>query len=246
MELKAFKERLMTDPDFNDPDIAAARRSNPAFEAAAVEAEAFEAMLHQSLRVRAPANLAESIISRQSTHSQRRPELPWMLATAASLMLAVGAVSFNLFQAGIEHTSQADVWSHLDWHWNYDGARAMQMSQSQPSDPAQVTELLAGFGVHAESGLLAQVRLGKACPTPDGRGAHLVLTTDDGPITLMIFPNTQVAHAPASATLADGTEAWMVNLERGSMAILAEPGRASYELAQRLQQQVSVTGSIEL
>ncbi len=246
MELKAFKERLLTDPDFNDPEIVAARRSDPAFEAIATEAASFEALLRRSLQVRPPPRLAETIILRHSTQIQRRPETPWMLATAAALMLAVGAVSFNLFQTGTEHARHADVWSHLDWHWQYDGARAMEMSQIESTEPTEVVGLLASLGVNAEPELLSQVQLGKACPTPNGRGAHLILTTQDGPITLMILPNTQVPNAPTSATLANGMEAWVVNLEHGSMAVIAEPGRLSHQLARQLQQQVSTSGAIEL
>jgi len=248
MDLQSLKKRLMSDPDFSDPDIQAAARADRDCADAVESARAFEADLATALKVRAPRGLADRVIARQR-QAGGRPEMPWMLATAAALMLSVGVVSFQLLSEpddGHPELAGHDIWAHLAWHWDYDGARALEVSQTNQTSPNEVRALLDELGLRLAPELLAQVQLGKACPTPDGRGAHLILTTADGPITLMIMPQTQVPLAPASATLDNGLEAWLVNLERGSVAVLAEPGRNAHELARQLQQQVSVNDGLQL
>ncbi|AKS42832.1 DUF3379 family protein [Wenzhouxiangella marina] len=241
MDLEALNKRLMSDPDLDDPALRALAEKDPACAEALEDARAFEARLERALALRAPRGLAERIIERQQ-RERRRPEIPWMLSTAAALALAIGLLAFRGPTPSTD-PRQDDVWSTVAWHWAHDGPQVLEASLQMQSTAIEVDALLDSLGVHADEELLAQVRLGKICPTPDGRGAHLILTTDDGPITLMILPHTRAPMAPASVTLDDGLEAWLVNLDHGSMAVLAEPGRGAYELARRLQQQLSIDES---
>ena len=247
MDRDELEKRLMQDPDFNDPAIRQAVEHDPECARIVAEARAFEQKLEQAVSVRAPRDLGDRIIARQRAHG-RRPELPWMLSTAAALALAVTLLVFQtLDRSAIERGQSPDeIWVHLASHWHHDGPQALAASRQSQTSTEELSTLLGGLGVELAPEILSRVRLGKACPTPDGRGAHLVLTTDDGPITLMIMPRTPAPMAPASATLESGLEAWLVNLDHGSMAVLAEPGRDAHALARALQNQVSVNESLSL
>lgn len=93
---------------------------------------------------------------------------------------------------------------------------------------------------------MEKVRLSKFCPTPDGAGAHAVLDTDEGPVTLFYMPRTRVPDAPYSVELPNGMEGWVFNLERGSMALVAEAGRDTPELASEIKRQLSFPPGINL
>lgn len=59
MDVQSLKKRLMSDPDFTDPDIQAAARADRDCADAVESARAFEADLATALKVRAPRGLAD-------------------------------------------------------------------------------------------------------------------------------------------------------------------------------------------
>jgi hypothetical protein len=58
----------------------------------------------------------------------------------------------------------------------------------------------------------------KYCPTPDGKGVHMVLNTEQGPVTLIYMPETEVIEGEMLRV--DDVEAVLVSLPRGSAALL--------------------------
>jgi len=246
MDSKTLEHHLMTDPDPRNPDVVDAAKSDETCAAVLRDSQAFEAQLMDALKIPSRAGLAQDIMAKQQETS-RRPELPWMLATAAAVTLTIGVVATQFLpDSNAHHHADSDVWVHLAQHWEHDGAQVLNASQATQSQTADVEQLLVGLGVEADPDLLAQVSLGKICPTPEGDGAHLVLNSDDGPITLIIMPKTQTSSAPSAKIMSDGQEAWLVALEHGSMAVIADPDRNAFEIARQLRQQVSVDGTLAL
>lgn len=242
MNLLEFKRRLMTDPGDRSPEMRRARASAEEFAEAARESDRFEALLQQALNVPVPHALAEDIILRQSLdkdarHSESRVRL-WsqLAAVAAVLALAVALTTFMLLPGN----SAVDVRQHVAWHWQHDGPQVLAASAGGlQADPDHVQLVLAEFGVELEPHLLAQVRLTKFCPTPDGAGAHIVLATEDGPVTLYYMPRTRLPSSPTSIPLEGGMEAVALNVERGSLAVIAEAGTDTPELARRIARQLA-------
>ena len=117
-----------------------------------------------------------------------------------------------------------DLQQHLAWHWQHDGPQVLAISAAgrTQADPNQIQQVLAEFGIQLEPEMLEQVRLTKFCPTPDGAGAHIVLNTESGPVTLYYMPRTRVPSSPTRMRLEDGMEAVALNVERGSLAVIAE------------------------
>lgn len=245
MNLAEFKRKLMTDPHSRDPEFLAARENNEECARLAEESARFESRLKKALEVPVPDKLAEDILLAQSMESSSsKHRMPVLLAMAAALLLAVGIGAFLMFDS--EVSGQHDLAEYLAWHWQLDGADAVATSLHRPSEAEQIRRVFSDLGVHVEHELMESIRLAKFCPTPDGRGAHAVLETEDGPITLFYMPNSQAPDAPRKVSLPDGMEGWLINLERGSMALIAESGRNARDLADEIQRQLSFTPGVKL
>lgn len=239
MNLLEFKRRLMTNPRDRDAEMQQARLVGQDFAEAALESDRFEAVLQRALKVPVPPALAEDIIMHQSLESEspgnssRRLWGP-LAAVAAVLALAVALSTFML----IPKNSIVELEQHIAWHWQYDGPEVLAASAGRlQADPDHVQKVLAELGVQLEPELLSQVRLTKFCPTPDGAGAHIVLATATGPVTLYYMPRTRLPTSPARMPLEDGMEAIAMNVERGSLALIARSGAATPELVGEISQQ---------
>lgn len=247
MNYLEFKRRLMTDPTDPDPEFRAARRRDGDFAAAAAESDAFERSLRDAVEVEVPDKLAEDIILEQSVNAPvpRRARVRH-LAVAASLVLAVALGAFygsTIFRDG---PMDADsLQQHLAWHWEMDGA-VLHTASGGVGDAGEVRRILSEFGVHAGPGLLENTRVSKFCPTPDGSGAHLVLETEQGPVTVFYMPKTRVPEAMAPITLGNGLEGRAFNVARGSVAVVAEPGQNTPELAAEIQRQLAFPPTVRL
>lgn len=245
MNLAEFKRKLMTDPHSRDPAFLAARKKNAEFARLAAESDAFESQLRTALEVTVPENLDEDILLRQSMESaSSRRKMPFFLAVAAALVLSVGVSLFVLLDSG--GPAQHDLAEYMAWHWELDGPAAMSTSHHQSSDVEQIRRIFADLGVHVEHALMDSIRLAKFCPTPDGAGAHVVLETDDGPVTMFYMPRSQAPDAPRHVELPDGMLGWLINLERGSMALIAEADRDTRELADEIQRKLSFAPGVNL
>lgn len=244
MNLLEFKRRLMTEPGDRSPEMRDARAAGDEFTRAALESDRFELLLKKALKVPPPPGLGESIILRQSIESQSlergrsgRRMWPELTAVAAVLALAVAIATVTMLPG---KTSMGEVREHVAWHWSHDGVQVLAASVGGlQADPDQVQQVLSQFGVQVEPGLLSQVRLTKVCPTPGGAGAHIVLTTAGGPVTLFYMPQTRLPSSPASIPLDGGMEATALNVERGSVVVIAPSGADTPELALEIARQLS-------
>ncbi|MDT8407982.1 MAG: DUF3379 family protein [Wenzhouxiangellaceae bacterium] len=249
MNLLEFKRRLMTEPGSQDTQMRELRRSGGEAAAAAAESDHFEAALKRALHVPVPHGLAEQIILRQSLDNERPSGVfggrwPQLTAMAAALALAVALTTFNLVE---RQPASVDVGQHIAWHWQHDGPEALATaSGSTAPNPTQVQRVFAEFGLQIEPELLEKVRMTKVCPTPDGAGAHVVLSTDEGPVTVYYMPRTRLPSSPQTITLPDGAESFMVNLERGSMALISESGANTPELAREIAKQLSFAPGVTI
>ena len=198
-----------------------ARNSAPEFEAAAKEAEVFEHKLQAALNVRPPDDLLDDIRHISQTPARRRNWMP--LALAASLVVAVGA-------AGVawKQSRQWDsVEQYLADHYSHDGARLVAKA-TQPVADADIQKILARLDASAGQALASHIRLIKFCPTPDGRGAHMVVDTEQGLMTVIFMPHTGVTDGEVVEF--EEMHALLVTLGRGSAAIIGEQQQAVEDL----------------
>ena len=214
MNFSEFKRLLGAEPLSEDPEFQRARHSSPEFEQAATDAERFEAKLRRALSVPAPEGLEEGLmmISRsQSVSVKKRGWRP--MALAASVLIAVGAAGLTWKM----NPSWDSVEDYLVYHYRHDGQK--QLSRADGASANEVSALLSELNVRATPALADIVGLIKYCPTPDGKGVHMILNTEAGPVTVFYMPDTQVTDGEMFAF--DDMEAVLVDLQSGSAAIIA-------------------------
>lgn len=249
MNADDLRRRLMTDPGRHQADAERARAEGGEAASVVSECEDFERLLDEALYVEPPTDLEarlQQIPFRAGRQGDRDPAqdtatrgpgtMGW-LAIAASLALALAVTVFTLRDNPAQ--TNTDLSAFLAQHWAHDGVETLAAALSGPSEaPDRVQALLAGFGVQLEPELLGDVQLTKVCPTPDGAGAHLILDTDDGPLTVYYMPRTQVPGSGESYALADGLHATVYNVERGSLALVTERNQNLPELARSIANRI--------
>ncbi len=216
MNFSEFKKLIGADPLNRDSETLRARNSAPEFEAAAAEAGAFEEKLQSALLIQPPADLLYSIQAISQQPAKRRSWIP--LALAASLLITVGAVTVVWKQSHQWDSVEAYVADH----YSHDGSKLVARATDVVAQK-DIDKIMAKLGATADKQLSGRIKFIKFCPTPEGRGAHMVVSTDQGPMTIIYMPETQVADGKMLEF--DQMHAMLVNLEHGSAAIIGEQGQ---------------------
>ena len=194
-------------------------------EQAAREAEKFERKLNEALLIAPPAGLLDDILAVTDPERAKHGASPrrWApFALAASLMMAVGVagVVWNL-NRGTE-----SVEDYLVAHFAMDGAQLEAKAAGQSA--SNVEAILAEVDFEALPEFADMIGFIKYCPTPDGKGVHMVLNTERGPVTVILMPTTAVDDRESQ--LANGMQARIVSLSRGSIAVMSSDAAAVDQL----------------
>jgi len=233
MDYSDYKRWLGADPTSQDADFLAARHASPEFEQAAREADAFERKLNHALRIDAPTEFMADLldIAQPARGTEPVARRRWMpIALAAALLMAVGAagVAWNL------NRGSGMVEEYLVAHYAMDGAQLEAMAAGHSA--TNVEAILAELRYAAQPEFAALIGFVKHCPTPDGKGVHMVLNTGRGPVTVILMPATSVADR--SSRLENGMEARIVSLSRGSIAVMGMNSVVVEELAASVRESI--------
>jgi len=216
-----FRRQLAIEPQATAADFVRHRTECPRCAEAQARALAFEGELVRALSVAVPAQLAEAILLAQTTAERRRRtnlRRASMFAIAAALVLAIGVAGMRaeakpLSVQAVEHLhSEEEV-----------------LALTAPVPAAEVVRTFAERGV-----TLKQVPDGISfvAPCPVGaskhRSVHLVMPTEDGPLTVIYIVDQKVATAADFER--DGLRGRSLPLGSGTLILLArtsaEFGRA--------------------
>lgn len=216
MNFSEFIRQLGAEPHSRDPAFLRARQSSPEFVQAAQEAETFEEKLTRAVDLQLPDDMMERIlqVSRNPVETSATATTPWWrsMALAAGILIAVGAadITWNM-NRGWDNVNE-----YLADHYSHDGPGLVARAGEKTTEDIQA--IFALFNVQAAPELAKIVSVIKYCPTPDGKGVHMVLNTSAGPVTVIYMPATEVNDRETLAF--DGMHALLVSLEIGSAAII--------------------------
>lgn len=236
MNFSEFKKLIGADPGNTDPETLRARNSSPEFEEAAIEAEVFEEKLNRALHIQPPADLLDQIKGISQQPVRKRNWVP--LALAASLLVFVGAAGLVWKQSN----TWDSVESYVADHYSHDGSKTAAKATDYLSDQ-EISKILAKLDARADQELAGRIKLIKFCPTPDGRGAHMVVSTDQGPVTIFYMPKTRVTDGEMVEF--DQMHALLVSLEHGSAAIIGEQSQNVENLVNILRNSLK-TGLVDV
>jgi hypothetical protein len=82
------------------------------------------------------------------------------------------------------------VEDYVAHHFDVDGYKVLDMA-NQPNT-SELASILADFDLQMSPELSSKVRFVKLCDTPEGLGIHLVLGTEQGLVTVIFMPGSQV------------------------------------------------------
>lgn len=237
MDYSEFRRLLGADPASRDLEFLEARNASPEFANAAREADEFERKLGLVLRVAVPDDLLHDIQAIAGDRQAMRlaPRRHWTpFALAASLLMAVGAagIVWNM------NRGADSVEDYLVAHYAMDGAQLEAKAAGQSASNVQA--ILAEVAYEARPEFAEMVGFIKYCPTPDGKGVHMVLNTERGPVTVILMPATSVDDS--ESLLDNGMQAQLVALSRGSIALLGADAASVKALAPLVRESILPTG----
>ncbi|NPA72070.1 MAG: DUF3379 domain-containing protein [Gammaproteobacteria bacterium] len=149
-------------------------------------------------------------------HKER--DLSWagLLVMAASLMVV--AVSITLWQAPqqIEQVSGSEIIAHIVDHIGEDPSlmTAVKPSENETDIPA----LFATVGAHLDQPIKQMSYVGH-CVIKGQKGLHIVMQSDNGPVTVIVIPGQQLAAMEAFQT--SGYQGELIPVKGGIVAIVA-------------------------
>lgn len=234
MVFSEFIRRLGAEPRSQDPEFLRARQSSPEFVQAAKEADVFEEKLTRALGVQAPDDMLDNILQIGLNDSATTTTTPWWrsMALAAGILVAVGAagITWNMSR-GWDRVDQ-----YLADHYSEDGAGLVARAGGKTE--ADIQAIFALFDVEAGPALEEIVSVIKYCPTPDGKGVHMVLNTSEGPVTVIYMPTTEVNDREILEF--NGMQALLVKLEKGSAAIIGTGSQGVLALYSVIQDSITL------
>lgn len=131
-----------------------------------------------------PDGLAERVIL-MNTGRKGIGNPPWkLLALAATVVMSVGVGIKSLYAPATESPTNyaMEALEHTKRH-----DKALLASTTYPQ--RELHRVMATFGADLQDSI-GEVRMLQVCPMQHGHGWHIVLDTNMGKITLMLFPNS--------------------------------------------------------
>ena len=234
MNFSEFKHLLNSDPASGDKEYQAARISGPEFMQAAIKSDAFEQQLQRATRL--PEN--PDLTTRLQALAAAAPKVEqsanesllyrFRYAIAATVVLGFSGVLLTQQLT----PSWDSVEGYVAYHYSHDGSKVLTLADKPNS--GELSDILATFNLQMNSSMSQQVRVVKYCPTPEGKGVHLVINTEQGLVTVIIMPGQKVQDGERFAF--NDMEASLVALpgENMSLAIIARPAQMDAALGANL------------
>ena len=206
-----FKQQLLKDSYTKDEEFHRLRKEDLRCAKAYEEAMEFEKTLKNALQIKAPDNLKDSIILRQTTNQKETLSFK-NYAMAASLLFSFIFASFFWYNSQPNTVEEYISRAFID--------ESNVPLSAKPIELAKIKSVFADFktGVNGDLGKVVFIH---NCHTPNGTGVHMVVSTNQGLVTVYYMPRTNLDQKRVEFDI-DRSKASLVAMEKGSIAIIAD------------------------
>lgn len=188
MDDLTFRKRIYADPNDNSEDIIKSCQENESHRYTKQQMQAFDKQLEQVLAVTPPENLTERILLNQNLaadkkhHSKRKV----YLSLAASVFVSV-LVAGQWLLSSPSHTNLAE---HAMAHYLDE---TDHLHENDIYSLTQVNNKLAHFGGSIAEHI-GKISFANFCRFDSVRSLHLVMETEQGPVTVFVMPKNTPFH----------------------------------------------------
>ncbi|MFC3093237.1 DUF3379 domain-containing protein [Alteromonas sediminis] len=189
MDELEFRRRVYANPDDTSHDIGSAAKSDPNKQQFLSETRALNEQLKTAANIPVPDNLADKLIwqSALRDHAQQKQRARWHIAMAASVAFAVGLTfalwtpsKIDLGHAALAHMDHAEI--------------EMQFAAS-PVSLELVNAKLESMGAELTQHI-GNVYVANYCQLDNYKALHLIVDTEQGPVSLFVMPHEADATLP--------------------------------------------------
>ena len=230
MNCLEFRRITMSEPLTEDPAVLEHKAACASCHEYHKGLMAFESELVSTLSVTPPSDLSARIMMNATMDEKPKRRLPKQLlqfATAASVAFAVFLVA-PLFTNDL--TVDAMVLEHID-HEPY------ALEHTLPAKRAMVAQVLGDIGYSIDDSV-GNITYAMGCIVRGVKSAHLVITGEYGPVTVMIMPNEQVDQ-PMSVQRVE-LKGIIVPTREGSIAIFGHQSENISQIESRVRSALTV------
>lgn len=236
MDELEFRRRLFSDPQSTDAELQQALKTDGARQQLQQELLQQDKQIKQVLQFEVPEDLAGRLLFNQQldAYRQKRQRRRWAYGLAASVALALGMVQLRFEPLHLP----TDLGGYALAHVYHEASALVGKSSQLPL--SQVNALLASFDGKL-AGFEQQVRYARFCSFRGVRSLHLILDTQDGPVTVFVLPKD---HGwPANQAFADDNfHGQSLMMTKADLVLVAAKDQQLQDIAGKLQQQLSFTG----
>lgn len=231
MDELELRRRCYAQPTDQDPAFRAWLDNNPAARDTARKAAQFDQRLSFAMRQPPiPEGLSGRILLNTAMQARkRRRRIFTSLAVAASIVLSAGLVLAPTQEpaAAVGDMALRHVYGEI----------AMLETANQVVSQTTLRGMFESMGGELQ-GTLEQVRFAYLCPTPHGRGLHMIADTEAGRVTVLYLPETAVEPAQVQFADARFVGQTMATNGAGTLNVIGENREAVSIMRERLNRQV--------
>jgi len=183
MNCDDFRQQLIARPDELDDNMGAHMAACESCLGMATQVQAMDGVLRDALAVEVPQNLGQTVLMQKILQRKRRNVIP-LFALAATLLLGIG-VTAGLWLGRADTQIPAQLIAHIE-HEPY-----LLLPSVDVVPIARVSSVLQQASVTLNDSIPSVRHIGM-CEFRGHQVPHLVVHTQDGPITVMLLPHEKV------------------------------------------------------
>ena len=192
MDELEFRRRVYADPDTTDVAVLEAAKEDATKLSFLNDMRMMNSQLRQAMDVPVPEDLANKLIWQQSMteHVREKQRTRWYVAMAATVAFVFG-LSFTLTQQNQVISLGNEALAHM-----HHASDELGFSTT-PLTLAQVNQRLEEYGAHLASDI-GPIEVANYCHLDKIRSLHMILNSDNGPVSVFVVPHSDDATVPSS------------------------------------------------